>query len=1222
MAFLKNNLEFYNKSGLRQSTNINSDLGYWKFELAFEPISTGLFATEQIHILENVLNIINSKSVRSLISPVTTDNQQLKFKFKDSNYENFFMYRIQYNSELQDYLVETVTNNKQGLNLQTSNNLTNNPVSPDLDEISPGIKKIQTEFILDLNSTTEVVDVNDLDTVEESFVNAEGIREVIQYNNNLDALTINLAFTSDLKGEFSEYLEIYLIEDGEDDVKIAEISLFAEAIAEDYRLTDILANFGQSLETEDSIVFRETEVLDDEIDHDVLNRKKKELILDFSNIIPYIGSYKGLIEALRFYGYSDLKIKEWWLNLETEKFFHYEIDKTTYKTLAPKKETFGSNNVMKRTGKFSLFYDVFKLTGEVDENGIPEIEPNFAYSQEEVLIKLYGLKTLLKNKYLPLNTRIVDITGQTIVFDRISTSSFTNSVNITSVNDYDLEVNLEIEPPVVLIDKDVYEKKERTKRTLLDLKNENLNTFSQIPLDELEQTFVYEDCPTRESYGQVTIKNLTFENTLADLDHLFEEFENVSLEFLESYPVYEIQYDIICTEGKGFNKRIIGIPSELKEFTVNVNVAGWYDIVVKMLDVYNNVLVKRIKNAFKVELPEPVFGAVWNETRSIERLSDLEPDFKIEDADFDTINGKLSTTTLEDLEAATLKALDPASYLNQKGLCNITKIPILELDRNEQWIKVSKDYSSKISEINKQTFATFLSDTLPSEILPKTILSTNDVDTITVETTEIPEVGDIVEIFEHETVNLGSTTIEKNKLTYSGGLEIKENSKFYIYDTEDVAFLKILNFSINRKDNETIFYVEDPDGLLEKSYSNAFIINESQSLEVTTINQLLPNRYEFTLSSSIEMNIDEITTKINDSKDMRCWWNITGGRYSIPIRSVETFEDHYKVNLIDNERELFRITKTFDFLVAEYDINHAETRLGKTEITIEDLENLTLEQIGDLEIDNCSWHGSNLPGFIIKNYTENGAFRIGDSKWFTFSSGCTGNIELATEELESSDIEELQVYDFIINEDLDQIHAVSKVYGEDVLSIIEFRNGLDIEPKINPRYACNYQLPITMNQEPNYTEGSINNRMKWNHLLSEWLWHDESFEVTKEKADSMLYIEDDLNGNFRRHFSYPMNGTLRCYNIKGSQDSVHINPGTIVGFYADASIDIIGKKSYTWKIIDDYTEEILGVTENEYFTYLFKDTGTFSIEVEITDWNDNKVELRKNGFINVTNINE
>ena len=36
-------------------------------------------------------------------------------------------------------------------------------------------------------------------------------------------------------------------------------------------------------------------------------------------IFPYVGAYKGLIGALQFFGYQDLRIKEYWLNLAYQK---------------------------------------------------------------------------------------------------------------------------------------------------------------------------------------------------------------------------------------------------------------------------------------------------------------------------------------------------------------------------------------------------------------------------------------------------------------------------------------------------------------------------------------------------------------------------------------------------------------------------------------------------------------------------------------------------------------------------------------------------------------------------------------------------------------------------------------------------------------------------------------------------------------------------------------
>ena len=37
-----------------------------------------------------------------------------------------------------------------------------------------------------------------------------------------------------------------------------------------------------------------------------LNEKRKELMMEGSNIYPYIGSYKAIINAIKFFGYENL----------------------------------------------------------------------------------------------------------------------------------------------------------------------------------------------------------------------------------------------------------------------------------------------------------------------------------------------------------------------------------------------------------------------------------------------------------------------------------------------------------------------------------------------------------------------------------------------------------------------------------------------------------------------------------------------------------------------------------------------------------------------------------------------------------------------------------------------------------------------------------------------------------------------------------------------------
>lgn len=1214
MSFLVENLEFYNKSGQRQNnTNYDSSLGYWKFELPFEEVSSGLFSTQQLHILERVKNL--NDNVSSLFPPLTANSQQLKIKFKERDYQHFFLYRIQYANDLQNFYVESLSNNSN-LYLQTNNEFLNNNDLNEDGDVLPGIKKIQDELLFDCIPTVEVESSNEVDSSGKSYLNPEtGIREILNVYSTIDAITVNLGFTTELLGEFTETLEIYLSESGEDDIKIAEVSLFCESETEDERLTLLLENFGQSLLEDDSIVFRDTNVLDDKIDHKVTNQKKKELLIEYSNIIPYIGSYKGLMNALKFYGYSDLRIKEWWLNLSNEKIFHYEIDRETYKTIAPFQDTFGSNNVMKRTGKFSLFFNAFNLTGALDEEGLPQIEPAFPYSLDEILIKLYGLKKLLKEKYLPLNTRIVDITGEFIAFDRISSQSWSNSAKITSINEYELEAKIEVSPKIALLNKDSTVKYDIEPITYLsEISSLTISDIEILSIDDLTQQYSNVDHKKRKGYAEVTLKNLSFIDNINDNDLIFEEVPNITIERIKTYPIYEVQYDIICKEGPGFFKRLIGSPEDLEEVVLNLDVAGNYDVIVKFYDVYNNILIHRIPNLFRVELPKPIFGAIWNSSKEYKTWQDFDPNFKIGDAHLDILNQRQVDTVLEDLFAATSDSMNPGNYLSGNGICDTYKVPLLEIERNLQYVHVDKNLN--IEDLEKQKYLTFIPETYSKEIVPKPIVSTNEIDSIKILKGEFPDIGDIVEIFEYLNITYENLTISGNHLTYSGILEIDNNSRFYIFNSDDIAHLDIVSYSINRKDLTTSFWVNDPDGLLAKSYTNAFIFKNPRALEVdsVTTDTLYHN---IKLKSTIEMNLDVLQEQLNTSKDYRVWWNLSGGSYSIEIRSIETFEDYYKINLFDNERELFRVNLDYSVLLAPFDIEYAQKRLGKTSIHLEDFD--FVSELGELEVDNCDWNGSVLPGFRIKNITSNGLLKINNSEWFGFSSGCSDDLSLALSELQNSDIPEFQNYTYYLNdsdEGEEYIQATSKYYGEDHLAIIEFKNGLDIEPKINPRYGCNYQLPPVMNLENTFTEGSINNRMIWNPLIREWVWQDETFEIEESKADPTLFIENDLIGNFQRHFGYSMNATLRGYNTKASDKLVSIKPKTIVGFYADAS-EVIGKQKYKWKFIKDSNNEVLGISENEFITFFFDEEGSYSVEVEIEDFNSNATSLRKTGFIQV-----
>ena len=221
---------------------------------------------------------------------------------------------------------------------------------------------------------------------------------------------------------------------------LATISLYGETESEDERFRLVLENFGKKIDLENEYIFRESDIHEDLPNYELLNKKRKELLLEGDNIYPYMGSYKALINIINFFGYYDLRIKEYFLNVDAnsanyQKYMHILVPKDeTQRAQVREAWELLPSNIYKKTSLFGLFYDINRATVETDLYGIPVVEDAFDFSPEEVLIKLFGLKELLKKQFLPLNARIYDITGEGIYFERIRIDSWSDNLNHLVVN--------------------------------------------------------------------------------------------------------------------------------------------------------------------------------------------------------------------------------------------------------------------------------------------------------------------------------------------------------------------------------------------------------------------------------------------------------------------------------------------------------------------------------------------------------------------------------------------------------------------------------------------------------------------------------------------------------------------------------------------------------------------------------------------------------------------
>ena len=289
---------------------------------------------------------------------------------------------------------------------------------------------------------------------------------------NSTALTINVALNApDVAAEV--YERVLIVEDITSGTpeKVLELLFYGQVVGEDSRLDVLTANLGRAFYQSDSTILRSHDPNEPFPNWLEINEKRKELMVAGDQIFPYVGAYKGLIGALQFFGYQDLRIKEYWLNLnyqkvnvsplqenqafldkydqsfmvnqsiliadvlDNENSGKYRLQQTygpdeegNYVLNVSGEDTLIPSKTYKKTSLFGLYYDINRSTAIEDEYGYPIVQESFLFSQEEILTKLFALKQRLKQTYLPLNARIVDITGEGVYFQVYNTRSWTDQM--------------------------------------------------------------------------------------------------------------------------------------------------------------------------------------------------------------------------------------------------------------------------------------------------------------------------------------------------------------------------------------------------------------------------------------------------------------------------------------------------------------------------------------------------------------------------------------------------------------------------------------------------------------------------------------------------------------------------------------------------------------------------------------------------------------------------
>jgi hypothetical protein len=292
-------------------------------------------------------------------------------------------------------------------------------------------------------------------------------------------LIVNIGFRAEEEGVYERRLRFYhRIKNI--DYLLGEILVNAQSIGKDDRYDILSQNFGLPNTKNIPHLFKRADINEEMPDWQLLNQKGKHMVLDHDQIMPYIGTYKGLINAIKWLGYEDIQVKEWFKNVKDGKklslYVPYEAParSKTIKSFSPEER----KNI-KKLNQLSLIYCITRETGEIDEWGNPEIEECYEYNINEILIKLKSLKDWLEKNIIGVNSRITDITGEGVFFER-----YRNIIYSTQDKGHRINYSQSVTPITMDEGSELIQGDASIRLSLLEIRNTQTKDFNGLRLKD------------------------------------------------------------------------------------------------------------------------------------------------------------------------------------------------------------------------------------------------------------------------------------------------------------------------------------------------------------------------------------------------------------------------------------------------------------------------------------------------------------------------------------------------------------------------------------------------------------------------------------------------------------------------------------------------------------------------------------------------------------------
>lgn len=471
--------------------------------------------------------------------------------------------------------------------------------------------------------------------------------------DNNTPIYFSVGFQTAVEGCYQNIMAMYIVSKTTNKKYILGLFTFlTEVVGEDERYRALLGNLGIPDPVKYPNIFKSQDPDEQGVDWTLINDKSKELMINYDNIFPYVGTYKALMGAIKFLGYGDLIFKEWYkikdqnnkdryVTLQT-----YDLQKGESLNTKLKKigVTYGEFERYKKINRLSMIYHLNEIddeTGEyldmytrrldnpakdnpttAPESGLykasykdthhQDLSDNFTqkhsvffqlpitktiyeYRTDEILAKLFSVKQWLEKYILGVNCFISDICGEGIIVERLK-----NQAYVTQHHLQDITTISKVTPKIIHYNPNI--------SVSVDSSNNEIHTDTILNTSHLDSS-IDDEC----------INDILFRDSSAILRCSLNEFDSLAI---GDYDDFEIEDFIIDTSKPNDKVGTVYISAPL-ETLVTVNE---YQFQLTNKDVSSGTLAeftdsKYINNPILIQDNEILF---YDDTKNFTKIDNKE----------------------------------------------------------------------------------------------------------------------------------------------------------------------------------------------------------------------------------------------------------------------------------------------------------------------------------------------------------------------------------------------------------------------------------------------------------------------------------------------------------------------------------------------------------------------------------------------------------------------